>query len=209
MAPTRSSKHSCLGSARCWSETTPSAETAHTAAPTMKGNPSAAAGPDVKVVLTHHITDDPTDPTSPTSTTCTPPSGQPATPLATSTSTSSAPTPRGSASRTACWTRSWCPFRRWHSPSWLPTRRRRTSYAASQLPCLPHAVELVAEVWSAVGPSDQSVGRRAWFTLRMTAQASATGPRCPSLSGLITARIVWIRPSSMSSAKVLRTLPSR
>ncbi len=29
----------------------------------MKGNPSAAAGPDVKVVLTHHITDDPTDPT--------------------------------------------------------------------------------------------------------------------------------------------------
>jgi len=28
-----------------------------------------------------------------------------------------------------------------------------------------------------------SVGRRAWFASRMTAQASATGPTCPSLSG--------------------------
>src|SRR6266516_7596934 len=55
----------------------------------------------------------------------------------------------------------------------------------------------------------QSVGRRAWFTSRLTAQASATGPTCPSLSGLITERIVWIRPSSTSRAKVMSTLSSR
>ena len=47
----------------------------------------------------------------------------------------------------------------------------------------------------------QSVGRRAWFASRRTAQASATGPRCPSLSGLITERIVWICPSRTSSAR--------
>jgi hypothetical protein len=34
-------------------------------------------------------------------------------------------------------------------------------------------------------PSDRSVGRRAWPVSRMTAQASATGPTCPSSSGLI------------------------
>ena len=48
----------------------------------------------------------------------------------------------------------------------------------------------------------------AWFASRAAVQASATGPTCPSLSGLVTVRIVWIRPSSMSS-EVLRTLPSR
>jgi hypothetical protein len=31
----------------------------------------------------------------------------------------------------------------------------------------------------------------------------------PGLLGLITARIVWIRPSTMSSVRVLMTLPSR
>jgi hypothetical protein len=36
----------------------------------------------------------------------------------------------------------------------------------------------------------QCVGWRAWFTSRATAQASATGPTCPSLSGLLTERIV-------------------
>src|SRR6266540_1595140 len=70
-------------------------------------------------------------------------------------------------------------------------------------------VELLVEVWSAVGSSGQSVGRRAWVASRMTAQASATGPTCPSLSGLITERIVWIRPSSTSSVQVLSTLLSR
>ncbi len=44
--------------------------------------------------------------------------------------------------------------------------------------------------------------RRAWFASRRTAQASATGPTCPSLSGLITARIVWICPSRTSSVQV-------
>lgn len=44
-------------------------------------------------------------------------------------------------------------------------------------------------------------GRRACLTSRSIAQASATGPMCPSLSGLITARIVWICPSSTSSVK--------
>ncbi len=51
------------------------------------------------------------------------------------------------------------------------------------------------------GSPDQSLGRRAWFTSRLTAQASATGPRCLSLSGLLTERIVWICPSSTSSVK--------
>ena len=41
------------------------------------------------------------------------------------------------------------------------------------------------------------------------AQASATGPRCLSLSGLATERIVWIRPPSTSNATVPATLPSR
>ncbi len=57
--------------------------------------------------------------------------------------------------------------------------------------------------------SGQSVGRRAWFTSRATAQASATGPTCLSLSGLITERIAWICPSSTSSTKVKSTLLSR
>jgi hypothetical protein len=38
---------------------------------------------------------------------------------------------------------------------------------------------------------------------------SATGPKCPSLSGLTTEPIVWIRPPSTSSVNVLTTLPSR
>jgi hypothetical protein len=45
-------------------------------------------------------------------------------------------------------------------------------------------------VLGAVGSSGQSVGRGAWFASRVTAQASATGPTCPSLSGLLTERIV-------------------
>ena len=57
-------------------------------------------------------------------------------------------------------------------------------------------------VLGAVGSSGQSLGRRAWFTSRATAQASATGPMCLSLSGLLTERIVWICPSSTSSAKM-------
>jgi len=40
------------------------------------------------------------------------------------------------------------------------------------------------------GSCGQSAGRRAWFTSRAAAQASATGPTCPSLSGLLTVRIV-------------------
>ncbi len=63
--------------------------------------------------------------------------------------------------------------------------------------------------WSAVGSSGQCVGRRAWLASRLTAQASATGPRCRSLSGLITARIIWTCPSSTSSVMVLITLLSR
>ena len=59
----------------------------------------------------------------------------------------------------------------------------------------PDGIRLAAkkpdvEVCSAVSSSGQPAGRRAWFTSRATAQASATGPTCPSLSGLITERIV-------------------
>jgi hypothetical protein len=57
-------------------------------------------------------------------------------------------------------------------------------------------------VLGAVGSSGQSLGRRAWFASRAIAQASATGPTCLSLSGLLTERIVWICPSSTSSAVV-------
>jgi hypothetical protein len=64
-------------------------------------------------------------------------------------------------------------------------------------------------VLGAVDSSGQSVGRRAWFASRATAQASATGPTCLSLSGLLTERIVWICPSSTSTVKVKSTLPSR
>jgi hypothetical protein len=55
----------------------------------------------------------------------------------------------------------------------------------------------------------QPWGRRACFTSRAQAQASATGPTCPSLSGLTTARIVWICPPSTSSVNVPTILPSR
>src|SRR5262245_1873967 len=58
-----------------------------------------------------------------------------------------------------------------------------------------HEASVGAGVLGAVGSSGQSAGRRAWFTSRATAQASATGPTCPSLSGLLTDRIAWMRPS--------------
>ena len=68
-------------------------------------------------------------------------------------------------------------------------------------------------VWNQLGQpqssSGQSVRRRAWLASRAIAQPSATGPTCPSLSGLLTERIVWICPSSTSSVKVKSTLPSR
>jgi len=51
----------------------------------------------------------------------------------------------------------------------------------------------------------QPLSRRACFTSR----ASATGPVCPSLSGLTTERIVWIRAPSTSIGNVPATLPSR
>ena len=61
-------------------------------------------------------------------------------------------------------------------------------------------------IYSASGVRPQTVWRRrAWFTSRATAHASATGSRCPSLSGLITGRTVWIRPPSTSSVNVLTT----
>src|SRR6266542_4162597 len=70
------------------------------------------------------------------------------------------------------------------------------------LPSTPRSIaELSAQV--------QSFGRRACFSSRATAHASATGPTCPSLSGLTTERIVWIRPPSTSSVTVPATLPSR
>lgn len=39
----------------------------------------------------------------------------------------------------------------------------------------------------------QSTGRRVFIASRPIAHASAAAPTCPSSSGLITARIVWIR----------------
>ena len=40
-------------------------------------------------------------------------------------------------------------------------------------------------------------------------RTSASGPRCRSLSGLMTDRIVWTTPSAMSSEKTLMTRPFR
>jgi hypothetical protein len=62
---------------------------------------------------------------------------------------------------------------------------------------------------SELSAQGQCPGRRACFTSRAIAQASATGPTCSSFSGLATERIVWIRPPSTSNVNVPTTLPSR
>ena len=67
----------------------------------------------------------------------------------------------------------------------LSARRANTRRSGALLSrCLEGA--LSAPIGWFCDSSGQPVGPRAWFTSRRTAQASATGPRCASLSGLFT-----------------------
>jgi hypothetical protein len=90
------------------------------------------------------------------------------------------------------------------SPNRSHTRRvagaRARTLRRSPLGCGPEAVLAIAA---------GTQRPRASLTSRWRAQASATGPRCRSLSGLATERTVWICPPSRSSANVKATLPSR